>query len=141
MQDLINKILFYIKVVLLLVAFSFLLYISFMRIDYFNKSIISILPLFIPFLVLLVFSVFSFFFNKGNNNLFYNLDCVMSFIAMIIIALRTMFDYNIIYSKSIINYDFFTVQETRIKVLLYLLLIGNILVLYCEKKKILKLHI
>ena len=140
MISLINKILFYIKVVLALVAFCFILYIAFIRNDYLNMSIISILPLFIPFFIILVLLVFNFVFNKASNNLFYNLGSTLAFIAINIISLRTIFDNNIIYLKGSININFFAACEVRIKVLLYLIIIGNVILLYRDLRKIKRIH-
>ena len=91
----INKVFFYLKIFLLLIAFSFSLYISFMRMDFMSSSILSVLPTFIPFLVLLIIFVITMFNNKGNK-LYYNVASTMAFIAIIIITFRTIFDKNII---------------------------------------------
>ena len=140
MQDLINMGLFYLKVIVLLIAFSLSLYISFMRVDYYNQSILNIIPLFLPFLLLLILFVFQFAFNKNNGNLLNNLSCVLAFIAIIIICIRTIFDSNIINSFGKLSFDFFTNQEVRMKLLLYLMLVGNLCLLYLDKKKIAKIH-
>lgn len=137
----ISKLLFYLKIFLLLTAFSLVLYISFMKMDFMSSNVLAILPFFIPFLLLLILSVIGFAFNKGNSNLLYNLSCVLSFLAIIIISLRALIDKNIIQYGTSINYNFFTSQEVRIKLLLYLMIISNIGLLYYEKKqKDVKMH-
>lgn len=137
----IDKTLFYMKTVLLLIAFSFVLYISFMKVDYKEMSLITILPVFFPFFGLLILFVIGLAFNKGDDNIFFNITCVTSFLAIIIICLRTLFDQNIIQFATSIAYNYFINCELWIKILLYLLLISNFGLLYYEKnQKINKIH-
>ena len=136
MTELINKIFFYTKVVFLLIAFAITLYILLMRMDINGLSIFSIIPLFIPLLLLLIVFVFSFFLNIGNDNIFFNLVCVLVLLSIIIIDCRTIFDSNII-SNVKININFFERQISKIKIMLYLTFISNILlVIYNKKNKI-----
>ena len=132
----ISKLLFYLKIFLLLTAFSLVLYISFMKMDFMSSNVLAILPFFIPFLLLLILSVIGFVFNKGNSNLLYNLSCVLSFLAIIIISLRALIDKNIIQYGTSINYNFFTSQEVRIKLLLYLMIIVNIFLVFKKNKNV-----
>ena len=134
MFNVINKVLFYTKIVLLLVAFSFVLYISFMRMDFLSSNILSVIPFFIPFFLLLVLFVIGFAFNKGNSNFYYNLVCVLALSAIIIISLRTMFDKNIIQYGTNINFNFFNNQEVKIKLLLYLMIICNLFIVFKDRK-------
>ena len=136
----INKIFFYLKIFLLLIAFSFSLYILFMRMDFMSSSILSILPTFIPFLVLLIIFVITMFNNKGNK-LYYNVASTLAFIAIIIITFRTIFDKNIIAYPASINLNFYSAQEGKVKILLYLMIIGNIVLLYYQKKRTKETHI
>lgn len=130
----INKIFFYLKIFLLLIAFSFSLYISFMRMDFMSSSMLSVLPTFIPFLVLLIIFVITMFNNKGNK-LYYNVASTLAFTAIIIITFRTIFDKNIIAYPASINLNFYNTQESKLKILLYLMIIGNIMLLYYQKKR------
>lgn len=137
MDKLINKILFYIKIVFLLIAFVITLYILLIKMDINGLSVLSIFPIFIPlFLVLSVF-VFSFFLNIGDNNIMFNVSCILVLLAIIIIDYRTIFDSNII-SSTKININFFDIQTHKIKIMLYLTFISNILLMIYEKKK--KIH-
>ena len=139
MTKLINRILFYTKVVFLLIAFIITLYILLMRMDINGSSILSLLPMFIPLFGVLCVFVFSFFLNKGDNNLFFNIGCVLVLLAIIIIDYRTLFDNNII-SVTKININYFDGQIIRIKLILYLTIIGNILLILKEKKENNKIH-
>ena len=78
MSKLINKILFYSKIVFLLIAFVLTLYILLIRMDTNDLSALSIFPLFIPLLLVLIVFVFSFFLNIGNDNIFFNIVGVTS---------------------------------------------------------------
>ncbi len=137
MSKLINKILFYSKIVFLLIAFVLTLYILLIRMDTNDLSALSIFPLFIPLLLVLIVFVFSFFLNIGNDNIFFNIVGVLVLLAIILIDCRTIFDNNII-SNTKINLNFFDIQTSKIKIMLYLTFISNILLMIYEKKN--KIH-
>ena len=137
MDKIINRILFYLKVLLLLIAFSMTLYILLIRMDTNGLSAWTIFPLFIPLLLLLIAFVFGFFLNIGSENIFFNIVCVLVLLAIIIIDCRTIFDSNII-SLTKVNLNFFDLQVNKIKIMLYLTIISNILLIIYEKKE--KIH-
>ncbi len=137
MDKVINKILFYIKIIFLLIAFTITLYILFMKMDTYELSILSILPMFIPLLLLLIVFIFSLFLNVGKDNTFFNIVGVLVLLAIIIIDYRTLFDNNII-SKTKLNFIFFDTLVIKMKIMLYLTFISNILLIIYEKKK--KIH-
>lgn len=137
MDKLINKILFYTKIVFLLITFVVTLYILLMRMDINGLSAWSIFPLFIPLFFVLIVFVFSFFLNIGNDNILFNLVCVLVLLAIIVIDYRTIFDSNLI-SNNQINLNFFDLQISKIKIMLYLTFISNILLMIYEKK--IKIH-
>ena len=139
MIKLINKILIYNKIVFLLIAFTITLYILFLRMDYLDLGIGSLLPLFIPLLLVLIGYVFSYFLNKANDNIFYNISCVLVLLAIIVIDYRTVFDHNII-SIYNINIGYFNIHTLKIEVMLYLTFIGNLMLFYKEKKQSIKIH-
>ena len=139
MINLINKILSYAKIILLLIAFTVTLYILFLRMDYSELSILSLFPLFFPLLLVLTIFVFSYFLNKGNDNIFYNIACVLVLIAIIVVDYRTIFDKNII-SIYNINVSYFNSLTLKIEVMLYLTFIGNLMLILKEKKEIKKIH-
>ena len=139
MIQLINKILFYTKVIFLLVTFTVTLYILLMRMDVDNTNILSVIPLFIPLFGALTVFVFSFFLNKGNNNLIYNISCVLVLLSIMIVDYRTVFDNNII-SVTKLNLNYFDGQTMRIKLILYLTIIGNIMLIIKEIKENRKIH-
>ncbi len=137
MNKVINKILFYAKIVFLLIAFVITLYILLMRMDMLHLNVLSIFPLFIPLLLVLIVFVFSLFLNIGKDNTFFNIVCVLVLLAIIIIDYRTVFDNNII-SNTKINIRFFEMTSNKIMIMLYLTFISNILLAIYEKKN--KIH-
>ena len=137
MSKIINAILFYTKIVFLLIAFIVTLYILLMKMDMYELSLLSIFPMFIPMLLVLIVFVFSFFLNIGKDNVFFNLVCVLVLLAVIVIDYRTVFDSNII-SSTKINIHFFDLQASKIKIMLYLTFISNVLLVIFEKKN--KIH-
>ena len=139
MQDLINKSLFVLKIILLLIAFSITLYILLLKMDYYGNNILSIIPLFIPLFLVLVIMVVSFFMNIGNKNIFFNISSFLSLVAIIIIDFRTLFDKNIINNYgAVVNFTFFDMQSAKLMFMLYLVFICNLLLCYSDKKD--KIH-
>ena len=140
MNKIINKILFYVKVIFLLIAFVVTLYIMLMKNDINGSSMLSLISLFIPLLAVLTVFVFSLFLNNGNDNMFFNICCVLVLIAIIIIDYRTIFDKNIV-SQYKLNIIYFDGQIMHIKIMLYLIFIGNLMLVFKEKKeKKIKMH-
>lgn len=140
MLKFINKVFFYLKIIFLLIAFSFALYIAFMKMDFTSSNMLTILPVFIPFFILLILFVFDLFLDWKDYNLYCNAVSTLSFITITIITLRTVFDKNIVASSSLINFGFYDMQEGIIKALLYLMIIGNIGLLIYQKRKKVKIH-
>ena len=136
MADLVNKILFYIKTIVLLITFSLTLYISFMMQDYYGNQMWTLISLFVPMLLNLIIFVVSFFFNEGNKNIFFNIASFLALLAITIICFRTVFDKNMMmYVKGNINYYYFQNQIKQIKILSYLIFLGNLFLIYKEKMK------
>ena len=139
MVNLINKILIYIKIILLLIVFTVTLYILLLRMDYNELSVLSLLPMFIPLFLVLVGFVFSYFLNKGNDNIIFNISSVLVLIAIIVILYRTLFDSNII-SQYTINLNYFDNYTFKIETILYLTFIANLMIIYDKKEKNNKIH-
>ena len=135
-----NKVIYYVKTIFLLIAFSFALYISFMKMNSTSSSILTILPVFIPFLILLILFVFGLILDRKWNNSYIDLISILAFIAIIIITIRTIFDKNIIAYPQEINLAYYDMQDIKIKMLLYLMIIGNIGLIIYQKSKNNKIH-
>lgn len=136
MTDAINKILFYIKVILLLVAFTLSLYIMMMMYDRFGRGIMDLILLFIPMLLSLITFVVSFFFKDGNKSILFNVSSTLALLAIVIICLRALVDKNMVLNiKDGINYYYFENQLRQIKILMYMIFFGNLVLFYKERKK------
>ena len=93
----------------------------------------NIFMVFLPMLLVSIVFVISFFFDKGNKNVFFNLANFLVLLSIAIICLRTMFDKNMIMGiKDSINYYYFQNQIREIKLLCYLMFLGNSLLIYQE---------
>ena len=140
MSKIISKICFYLKMFFLLISFSFALYISFLKMEFASSSVLTILPIFIPFFILLILFVFDLFLDRKESNLYCDLASTLAFITITIITLRTIFDKNIIAYPAGFNINFYNMQEGIIKILLYLMIIGNICLILYQKGKKVKIH-
>ena len=132
----INKILFFSRLIILLVDFILTLYIMMMLNTYSDGNIGSLVMTCLPLLLTLIVFVVSFFFKKGNNHLLFNVCSILSLITILIIDYRTICDKNMVmWVKSNMNFYYFKNQIGVIKTLCYTTFIGNILLLYIEKNK------
>ena len=136
MKKIINSLLFYSKIILLLVAFTLTLYIIFSMNAYYQNNAVNILLIGIPlFLVLLMF-VLSIFNDNIKDNLLFNLSCFLAIVAIIIIDYRTIFDSNmVLWIDSKMNFYYFSSTLKVVKLLSYLIFIGNILLFLKERKE------
>ncbi len=135
MLDLINKILFYCKTFILLFVFTLTLYILLSMNAYYGNGISNILMIGIPLLMVLIIFVISFFFKEGDNNTFFNVACILSLIAILIIDIRTIIDKNmVLWVRGNMNFYYFQNQIKQIKILSYCIFIGNLLLIYKERK-------
>ena len=139
-MEIINKIVFYIKIFILLIAFSFLFYIAFMKMEFASSNLLTLLPIFIPFLALLVLYVFDLFLEWKSHNLYCDLISILALITIVVISFRTIFDKNIVLYPESIGFNFYNMQERNIKLLLYLMIIGNIILILYQKMKRNKIH-
>lgn len=134
MLKLLNKILFYGKIVLHIIAFCFVFYIMLRMQDYYHSGFLDLILLFIPMFLITIVFVVSFFFDKGNKNAFFNVACFLSLLAIVIICARVLFDKNMILGiKDKINFYFFQNQISQIKLLYYMTFIVNCLLIYQDK--------
>ncbi len=135
MANIINRIVLYLKVILLLYIFTLTLYIMLMMNDCFGNQITNIFLVSLPLLLVLIIFVLNLFFNQNRHNTFFNIGCFLALIAILMIDLRTIFDENMVsWVKNGMNYYYFQNQMTQIKLLCYLMFVGNLL-LFCSHAK------
>jgi len=134
MFDLINKVLFYIKVILLLLTLTLTLYILLAMNDYYGNEIVNLILICLPLLLVLIIFTVSFIFKDGDNNLFFNIASFIALIAILIIDLRAILDKNmVLWIRGNLNFYYFQNQMMQIKILSYCIFVGNVLVIYNEK--------
>ena len=136
MLKLLNKILFYGKTILHIIVFCLTLYILLRMQDYYQRGFLDLFLVFIPMLLITIVFVVSFFFDKGNKNTFFNIASFLALLAIAIICLRAICDKNMVLGfKDNINYYFFQNQVNQIKLLCYMIFVGNALLICQDKLK------
>ncbi len=140
MKKIFNLLFYGLKFLLLIAAFGLTLFI-FIRMNVrLEKSMVSIMPEMIPFVVLLILFIVNMIFRqKGvTDNIFYNLTCCLVLSIIICVALRAMFDTNMVLNGKYgygVDFNFFDNFVSYIKIMLYGLSIANILFMFREKDK------
>ena len=138
MIEMINKVMFYFKLILLLLVFTLTLYILFSMYDYYKTGFWNLILISLPLLLSLIMFVISFFFKVGDDKTLFNVGCILALIAILIIDYRSIFDKNmVLWVKGEINFYYFQNQITQIKILCYSIFIGN-LVLFYQKRYLIK---
>lgn len=139
MKKIMNHLFLTVKFFLLVLAFGITLYIVLSMYKRVNKDIINSLPIFIPYIVLLLL----FFINitlgqkSVNDNLFYNLTCCIVFSTICFVGLRSIFDKNMILNEIMgynINFSYFSDFISFMKIMIYGLIIGNFSFMVHEKQ-------
>ena len=130
MKKIINRILFVSKMFLFLFSFLMCFYLFLLMNNYDKFSVLSIILGFLPFFLVLLVFVFSWAFKKGVDNTIFNIVNLLAFIVILFVLIRTFFDKNMVYIvNKKINYYYFHHELPMIKTLLYLILLGNVLML------------
>ena len=106
-----------------------------------NKDIVSVLPQFIPFLLLLVLFIVNMIFKQEGVTkcLFYNLTCCLLLTTIVLVSLRSIMDTNMVLNGKYgygIDFNFFDNFLAYIDIMLYGLIISNILFMFKEKDKV-----
>lgn len=139
MKKIINSIFLVLKFILLVISFGMSLYIILSMYKRVEKNIIEALPIFIPYVILLLL----FFINitigqKGvNQNVFYNLTCCLVFGCICLVCIRSILDKNMLLNEIMgygINFSYFGDFISFMKIMIYGLIIGNICFMVQEKE-------
>lgn len=147
MKKVINVFLSILKIILLFVSFALTFYIIVAMYDRLEKSILEAIDIFIPYILLLMLILLNHVLGQKRvtSNIFYNLTCCIVFALFIFVDFRTIFDnYMLLSLKNSYNMSFYYFSDMviAIKLLLYLLIGGNIsLMIYgaiCNKEDKLK---
>lgn len=144
MQKVLNAIFSIIKVILLVVSFVFVFYVTMSLYHILEKNILDAIDVFIPYFILLLILLLNYALSQKQitKNLFYNITCCLVFIVIIIISYRTMFDKNMLvrYRNDYkMSFYYFLDMMRPLKAMFYLLIASNICLMFSkpeEKKKI-----
>ena len=141
MLEMINKILFFIKIILLLFVLTLTLYIMMCMYDYYQTGFLNMIAVCLPLILVLVIFVLSFFFPNAGNHTLFNLASFLALIAILIIDCRSIFDKNmVLWIRGNINFYYFQNQMMQIKILSYGIFLGNLILIYQNKRKLKKEH-
>ena len=140
MKKIFNGLFYFFKFILLIASFGLALFILIRMNVRLEKNMISVLPEFIPFILLLIVFIINMAFKQVGvtKNLFYNLTCCLAFATIICVCLRAIFDTNMVLNEKYgygIDFNFFDNFIAYIKIMLYSLLLANILLMFREKDK------
>ena len=136
MKRVINSLIFYSKIVLLIIAFTLTLYIIFSINDYYKKNIVDIFLVSIPLFLSLLLFVLSLFKDNVKYILLFNIASLLGIIAIIVVDYRTIFDKNmVLWIDSKMNFYYFSNCVRGIKIISYLIFITNMLLFIKSKEE------
>lgn len=143
-----NKLIYYLKNILLpilLIATIFIVMMMYNRLekDVFGANLQEFISVIFPFILLLILYILnsSLHQNEVKNNIFYNITSLIVMITILIFCYRTKFDKNLIFWHKYeynMNFNYFADQLSAIKIMLYGLSVGNILLMisnYIKEEK------
>ena len=138
MKKIFNGLFYGLKFLLFVVAFGLTLFILIRMNMRLNKDFTSIISEFIPFVILLILFIVNLLFKQKNisKNLFYNLTCCLVLSTIIVVALRSLLDTNMVLNEKYgygVDFNFFGNFIPYIKIMLYGLSIADVLFMFREK--------
>lgn len=140
MKRIFNGLFYGLKFLLLIAAFALALFIFIRMSMRLGNNITTVLPQFIPFLVLLVLFIINMLFKQEGVTkcVFYNLTCCLVLATIVLVSLRAIFDTNMVLNGKYgygIDFNFFDNFISYINIMLYGLSLANILFMFKEKNK------
>ncbi len=140
MKKIFNGLFYVLKYILLIAAFALTLFILIRMNVRLEKDIMSVLPEFIPFAVLLILFIINMFFRQSfvNGNVFYNLTCCLVLSTIVCVSLRSIMDTNMVLNAKYgygVDFNFFDNFIAYIKIMLYGLSIANVLFMFKKEEK------
>ena len=145
MVKVLNKIILFLKNVLLpilLIATIFIVFNMFDRLgkEPFGENFMEFLGVILPFIILLILNLINIFAKQTEvkENTFYNVTSLLVMIVICIFCFRALFDQNMYYIHKYsykMNFNYFADQVAAIKVMLYGLSFSNILLMITNALK------
>ncbi len=143
MKKILNIIFAVLKYILLLGAFAITLFIMVRMNVRLEKSFITLMPEFIPFLIIFLLFIINLVFKQEgvNNNIFYNLTSCIIFTTIIVVGYRAFADKNMVLNEKYgygIDFNYFNTFISYMKIMLYGLSVSNLLFMIKPVKEELK---
>lgn len=137
MTRILNGMFYFLKFLLMLLAFGTSLYVLIAMYQRLDKDMFGLINIFMPYIILFGLFVVNIFFRQHGvtKNVFFNLTCCLVFFTISFLALRSKFDAMMIYSMKNsyhINFNFFSDSITFINVMLYGLCIADFFLMFSD---------
>lgn len=143
MEHLLNRLFYYLKFVLFITAFVGTLYVIYYMYLRLGKGILSMFPVFLPYLVLFILFLVNIFLHQKQvtHQMFYNITCSFVLGVITYVAGRAIFDTSMInrgLSTYHISFDYFANFVYAMKLMLYGLSIANLGFMFLRDPKDIK---
>lgn len=140
MKKILNILFYVLKFILFLAAFGLTLMIIVQMNHRLNKSFMTTVNVFIPFIILLILFIVNLIFKHKNltDNIFYNITCCLVFLTIIYVSYRALSDKNMVLNEKYgygIDFNYFSNFVSYLKIMLYGLNIGNIFLMFQKLDK------
>ena len=140
MKKILNILFYVLKFILFLAAFGLTLMIIVQMNHRLNKSFMTTVNVFIPFIILLILFIVNLIFKHKNvtDNIFYNITCCLVFLTIIYVSYRALSDKNMVLNEKYgygIDFNYFSNFVSYLKIMLSGLNIGNIFLMFQKLDK------
>lgn len=130
MVKILNMIFSFFKFLLLVCSFGVSFFIVLSMYNRVGKSMISSIPIFLPYVILLIFYTVNFSYHQTSvtKNIFYNITSCFVFFVICFVCFRSIFDQGMILNKLMgygIDFSYFSDFIPFMQVLIYGLVIAN----------------
>lgn len=135
MINIVNKILCFLKVLLLLASFVLTFFIVLNMYKRLEKNYIESISVFLPYLLLFITFAINLVLRQRqvNNNVFYNVTCCLVFIVLLFSGYRALTDDFMVAFTRLgynINFNYYSDMIAPMRMMLYLLTVSNVLMMF-----------
>lgn len=140
MIKIINKLMYILKLLLLLVSFGFTFYIVIFMYQRLDKSLVQAIPVFLPYLLLFILFAVNMIMDQKvvKDNFFYNFTCCLVFVLFIYVGYRAVGDNFMVAKIRLgynINFNYYSDMISPLQVMLYALSAANVFLMFTKEKK------
>ena len=142
----INKLLYYLKNIilpLLMIATIYIIMFMFERLekDILGANLMEFIKVVLPYILLIIVSLINYFFHQDEvkNNIYYNITSFLVMLTIAVFVSRALLDTNMIFWHKYgyyMNFNYFADQLSAIKIMLYGLSIINIILMITNYIKV-----